>query len=308
MADQPGAAEPHDQPDVDAARANALNGPMRRVQAGEWTLRQADAAWEAADVLPYPKALPGGLPALSWPLPVALAWIATRRRDLTEREALRAQFWGERVAQEPAAAGWATDIATAQGLLEAALLWGEVTALGRRAGEEVASEVPAAEWVGLTAGFAEGSVALDRGLGALAPARWLEIQLRPAHVVRLWPAASDEAIAPATPGQPAHGTVPVGVAALVQPSPLPVDRPPVPTGSPQSRKNEGVSEDELRRFFAFLAEPDLKDGQLEDRARSHFHGFQLTTRALKRTWQSYRYKRGRGDTDKRLNSKGGDDP
>lgn len=185
-----------DLPDEDTDRATALNGIMRQIRAGEITARDADTAFGAAGVLPYPKALPGGVSALAWSLPLALAWIATRRLDLMEAITLKAQFWGESVTREPAEAGWATDLATARGHLEAALMWGEVAALGRRADEDAAREVPAAEWAGLAAGFAEGSVALDRGLRDQAPARWHEIRLRPADVMRLWPAVPGEASAP----------------------------------------------------------------------------------------------------------------
>ncbi len=210
---QPVAAAPADQPNEDAARAEALNGPMRRVLAGEWTPRQADEAWETADVLPYPKALPGGVSALAWSLPLAVAWIATRRSDMMEAVALRSEFWGQRVAWEPAEAGWTLDFETAREHLEGALIRSDIEARGKRGPSDCRSAIPPLDWEDLAVAFADGSVALDRGLRDLAPALWHEVRLRPGDVMRLWPAAAAEAGAPA-------GAAPPGLADSTSPSGL----------------------------------------------------------------------------------------
>ncbi len=187
-----------DLPDEDAARAAALNGPMMRFRAGEITARQADSEWEAADVLPYAKTLPGGVPTLAWSLTLAVAWIATRHLDLISAVALRSQHWQEVVANEPAEDRWTMDLAMARFQLEAALCRGQIEASGKRYGPFAQRDaVPSLDWQDLAIGFTEGSVALDRGLRGLAPALWHEVRLRPGDVMRLWPAAAAEAGAPA---------------------------------------------------------------------------------------------------------------
>jgi len=179
-----------DLPDEDAARAAALNGPMMRFRAGEITARQADSEWEAADVLPYAKTLPGGVPTLAWSLTLAVAWIATRHLDLISAVALRLQHWQEVVANEPAEDRWTMDLAMARFQLEAALCRGQIEARGKRYGPFAQRDaVPSLDWQDLAIGFTEGSVALDRGLRGLAPALWHEVRLRPGDVMRLWPAA-----------------------------------------------------------------------------------------------------------------------
>jgi len=210
---QPVAAAPADQPNEDAARAEALNGPMRRVLAGEWTPRQADEAWETADVLPYPKALPGGVSALAWSLPLAVAWIATRRSDMMEAVALRSEFWGERVAWEPAEAEWTLDLATAREHLEAALIQGAIEARGKRGPFDRRSAIAPLEWEDLAVAFADGSMAQERGLRGLAPPTWSEIRLNRDDVLMLWPATAAEAGAPA-------GAAPPGLADSTSPSGL----------------------------------------------------------------------------------------
>jgi len=182
-----------DLPDEDTDRATALNGIMRQVWAGEITARDADTAFGAAGVLPYPKALPGGVPQLSWSLPLAVAWIATRRFDLVEVVALRAEFWGERVAWEPAEAGWTVDLATAREHLEAALIRGAIEARGRRGPFDRRFAIPPLDWDDLAVAFADGSVAQERGLRGLAPPTWCEIRLNRDDVLMLWPAAAAEA-------------------------------------------------------------------------------------------------------------------
>ncbi len=258
-----------DQPDEEAARAAAINGPMMRFRAGEITARQADSEWEAADVLPYAKTLPGGVPTLAWSLTLAVAWIAARHLDLISAVALRSQHWQEVVANEPAEDRWTMDLAMARFQLEAALCRGQIEARGKRYGPFAQRDaVPSLDWQDLAIGFAEGSVALDRGLRNLAPALWHEVRLRPGDVMRLWPAAATEAGAPADASPPglAPSPAPPGLgltdgSSSRQEGPVAAERPPagigeapevaaVPTGRAEQRAAKASA---IKRAEALMA-------------------------------------------------------
>jgi len=192
-----------DDADEDAARAEALNGPMRRFRAGEITAQQADALWDAAGVLPYPVALPGGVPTASWTLPLAVAWIATRRADLMEAVALRSAFWGERVAHEPAGDGSIMDLGTARSQLEEALRRGDLEAQGKGVeGNGRREAVPRFDIDDLAVGLADGSVLFDVGLRSFAPPMWVDVRLEAAAIQRLWPSDAPEPGASVTSVQP----------------------------------------------------------------------------------------------------------